>query len=205
VPAATLAYDNLPPHSTLLREYSDDGITITAQAQEPDKHVRWRVRRRAAASAAWVCAAAIALGLIIFGQQTYEHRHLLPRWTSILAGVFGAALFGFIWHVRYLALLDATTLALSQNTIIAAQGDRLLIETSGPLGKQSVEYARDQIRRIRIIKNFRRSKWGEEQPLDCLRIIHQDGGQMNVLIGRDRAELRWAQRELESRLHKVND
>ena len=70
----------------------------------------------------------------------------------------------------------------ARNTIIAAQRDQLLVETSGPLGKQSVEYWRDQIRGIRVIKNFRRSKWGEEQPLDCLRIIHSDGGQMNVLI-----------------------
>ena len=203
MPAPALTYDNLPPHSSLLREYSADGITITAAAREPDRYIRRRTRRRAAVSAGWISAGVLALCLVVFGGQAYANRYFMPWWTGALAGVFCAVLFVFIWQVRYAGLIDAIHRALDQNTILAVRGGRLLIESSGAMGSESWDVARDQVREIAVLKNFRRSRWGEEQPLDCLRIELGDERIIHILLGRDHAELVWISKILKEALRNV--
>jgi len=195
-----LTYDNLPAGSSVLREYVDGGLRVTAPAGEVSSALRRLTARRAAVPAAVITAAALLLCMLAFGSTALGHRNLLPWWWPILFGLFCAALFLFVWQVRYVNQLDALERALAQNTIIAARHGRLLIESSGPLGAASVDLPREQIAAIGVRYNHRRGQWGQEQPIDCLAIVPRQGEVLLVLGGRLPDELLWVRDALLSAL-----
>ena len=200
--APALTYDNLPPHSALLREYTDDSITITAAAREPDPHLKRGLLRRAAPYAAVVSALLLFICGIVFGPMAYAHRNFLPGWTGILAAVFSGLLFVFVWRVRYFSLIDETTRALSGNTILTARPEQFLIEFSDASGTLSWDLSPSQIQDISVTRNVRRGVWLKETPpLDGLRITVRDGPCFSVLVGREISELRWVARTLKEFFH----
>jgi len=198
----TLTYDNLPTGSTLLREYDgDDGIIITAPACEPDRFVKRRLRRRAALPAAWISAGVIALTMLVFGPQAYAHRNTLPRWTSLLATACCALLFAFVWWVRYLELLQHAREWLARSTTIGVKKEKLLIVAilRVPIAR---EFLRESVRDVRVVRNLRKSTFGEGPPLDALQIIFNDNLSLGLMVGRDPIELNWTAKTLKEFLSR---
>jgi len=191
-PDFTLSYDDLPRHCTLLREYFDDDVKITAPARKLERHDRLRIRVRAAVSAArWIGIGLLALCLIVFGGAVHHHRPLFSLGACVVAAAFGLLVFVFLCAVRCASLADAMSRALSQNTIIATNHGRLLIESDGPLGRQSSDISRDQLRELRVVRTLPVTKWSDEQDMSALQILLTDGRTVQIGVGRDLRELRW--------------
>lgn len=188
-----LTYDTLPPHSTLRREISDDVVKITAAAEEPGSHAKRIELQRAALSAA-LLSGALLVGFILAIGSTYRaHRGYMGAglFTVLVVAfaVFCAALFLLLWKMQYASRIDALERAFRQTTILAASPGRLLIETAGPFGQASHDLDGSTL-------SFRRGRWRVEKPVDCLDVMVGDDRIIQVLPGRDEAELRWVARTL---------
>jgi len=190
-----LSYNTLPPSATI--SVADDGetITLTAAAQQdagPD------IRRRAARSSAWAGGIYSAGILMLLGGLTSglisANWNTLPWWTGPLAGVFALALFAMIWQVAYRKKLDAIQAPLRQSTIIAIRSQRLVIETAGPLGNESHDFTRMQIKDVKLLLDMHDEGPDTESLTDWIAIFTQDGEMIHLLPARGRDELKWVAR-----------
>ena len=107
-PPPILAYDNLPPFSTLGREQIGQRLTITAAAEEPNRYIRRRAAMAEAVPSALV-SVAVLLGLLIFHWLAMRNpRDPAVAWLLMPAyALFCLALFAFIWHQRYRTRITA--------------------------------------------------------------------------------------------------
>lgn len=191
-----LPYDDLPPGSTLLREYTADAITITARAGEPDDAVR---RHLKSTSAIWACfpsAAAILICLLVFARPLWAHRDHLPWWTAIVFAIFVAAVHALLWQTRYLRLIESVENAFEQTTILRIDRLRLLIESTGPLGTRSVDWSASDVRAIRVAALEPSDEPRVREPLGAVRIDLITGESAFIFAGRTPAELIWVGRML---------
>jgi hypothetical protein len=188
----TLTYDTLPPHSRLRREFTDGVLKITAAAEEPGPLVRREAARSAALPAALLCCGALVLVIALFGAGYLARRQFMPPLVSVVLFiafvVLSAALYSLSWRMEFGLRIDAAEKALQQITILAASADRLIIESSGPLGATSLDLT--QIRVIRIARTDRRPR------ISAIQIVSGQGAPVLVLHGRDDGELNWVARAL---------
>lgn len=187
-----LTYDNLPPHSRLIREMGRDTLTLTARPEEPGPFLRKTLLRRAAVKSAGISAVVIALLLLIFGRMYLDHRRGMSASISLMLEVafiiFCIAAYALAWRVHYSKLLDDWGKLLQQTTIVAASPGRLFIETSGPLGAASHQIYSDSpagVDRLEI------SQLKDHPGISCLDIVRKDGTRTQILPARDETELRW--------------
>ncbi len=189
----SLTYDSFPPHSTLRRETVGEVMKITAAAEEPSAHARRLEMQRAALSAAVLCAALLAGFLLAISSTYRSHRQYMGSalFAVLVAAfvIFCIALFLLLWKTQFASRIAALERALRQTTIIAASPGRLLIETAGPFGQASHDLDGSTL-------SFRRGRLRLERPVDCLDIISMEHRVIQVLPGRDEAELGWVVRTL---------
>jgi hypothetical protein len=195
-PANVLTYDNLPPHSTLLREVLVDHRTgetcvkITAPATEAAPATRLAIARSAAITAAATTFVALGVCAIPFAMLAWRQRHLVPWWTAIVFAVFCAALFALIWRNMFLSRLATTEKFLGSSTVLVVSPSRLLIECSGPGLPFSYEFAAKSVREVRVTRALHAER-DSSCLLHGLQIALSDGTDLNLLCGRSREELAW--------------
>lgn len=187
---SSLDYSSLPAGSTIA--LVDDGETITLTAP-PRQQPGCDLRRRCLAQSALESLVYAAGVLLLVGALSYgllrQHWAFLPWWTPVVSGLFVLALFALIWQSAYRRKIDAVLAPLRQSTVIAVRSQRLLIESTGPLGISSHDLARTQIRDIKLLLDLQDD--ASESPTDSLAVFTQDGQLIRLLNARDREELRW--------------
>jgi hypothetical protein len=197
----TLSYDDLPPGSDLRRQYGEDGsVAITAPAGEPSD-----AARRAALHSTGVFAALFAAGLMgILGASFILDRppRIDPPLRVLAAVLFAVVCGGFFllaWRAGFTTRLDLLAKARRQTTLLHASPVRLLIETSGPDGDQSIDIPAEKIRWIRPTPEGLLGGVSRE-PVPCLKLTTLDGSVYRLLRGRHRGELTWVANTLRAAL-----
>jgi hypothetical protein len=184
----SLTYDNLPPGSTILREWKDGSLTMTFAAQEVgDAEIR-RAARQAAVSMSWMVLILIAIfgGMLVL---VIPRGLVLDRMTSLpilaLALLAAGALFAMIWLDGRRTLLDDMQKSLAEQTVLIMNASSVGIQIQGPDREFVVVIERDQIKSIMPrIPLFR---------LHAASLsIQRDGlAPLEILSGRPPAELEW--------------
>lgn len=192
-----LTYDTLPAGSTLRREVADGVLTITAAAQVPDAQMKRRMRQRSALPAAMLSGAMLVAFIAAFGSTYLAHRRHIGAALGVVLFVafvvFCSALFLFTWKAQFGARIDVLERALKETTILAASPGRLQIETSGPRGSASYDLPSEAL-------NLRIARSSVHPPHLCLEIVARDGIAIQLLAGREEAELRWVSHWLQAAL-----
>jgi hypothetical protein len=185
-----LAYDDLPPGSDLCREFTANGVTITAACAAPSlRAIRW-ARRRAVPPAARDATALLALlSLWIWLMAPPQPIRSLAPVVYPLIGLLVASVFLLAWQGRSAQCIDALRLAQRQATLIIADAQRLRIESDGPLGTQSHSLAAESIRGLNVQQQ---DKPWFAMDRRVLRVTLEDGRCIDLLAGRDDSELAWA-------------
>ena len=200
-----LSYDDLPPGSDLRREYGEGGsVAITAPAGEPSD-----AARRAAFHSTGVFAALFAAGLmaifagsfILDGPPPIDPR--LRGLAAVLFAVVCGGVFLLAWRAGFTTRLDLLAKERRQTTLLHASPVRLLIETSGPEGDQSIDLPADKIRWIHPTPEGLLGGVSRE-PVPCLKLTMLDGSVYRLLRGRHRGELTWVANTLWAALGQPN-
>ena len=182
-----LGYDELPPGSDLSRAYGDGGaVTITAPAGEPSASVCRGAAHGTGVWSATVTGLGLAVGLVLALGLSDSIRRLdsgLRLLAAALFLLFCGGVFLLVWRVRYAARLEALAQARRQAVVLDADGQRLLVETAGPPGPESLDIPADQIRAIGII--------GYAESVLCLGVHLGGGTVLKLMPGRHPTELRW--------------
>src|SRR5688572_15559357 len=154
----SLPYNTLPPGSSIT--VSDDGGgTITLSAPARDQAGRG-VRRRVAIDAAWTAGVygaglLLLLGTVSYGVVRANWNYIPWAWAAPVASVFVLALFALLWQSVYRRKLDTAIGPMSQATVLAVRPQRLLVETTGPLGNESHDLMRTQVKDIKLLLDLR--------------------------------------------------
>jgi hypothetical protein len=192
-----LTYDTLPQHSTLRREVEAGVLKVIAATQEPDARMKRLSRTRSAVPAA-LLSGALLLAFVAALASTYlSHRRYIGAGlgTLLFASfvIFFGALFLLVWKSQYAARIGGLERALRQATIIAASPGRLSIETTGPLGAASHDLLATELA-------LRVGRCTSHPNLACLQILRPNRIPLQLLAGRDDAELQWVARAVGSAL-----
>jgi hypothetical protein len=199
----TLAYDDLPPGSDIRRSYDGDTVQITVPAGEPPLAVLQQAAYEALASGAISSWALLVLACVIFyfGIRTNRISGVTLTWAWIFFAIFCAALVMLVCWIRYGLLADALRAGRQQTTILAANAQRLLIETAGPFGTASHDLPRDAIARIEFVRAPLRDHSNRAYRLRHLRLSLSDGRIIPLLPARDARELHAIATILRTTLH----
>jgi len=197
--AIVLAYDDLPPGSDIRREFCDGGVKLTIPSGSVPHDLRRRVFRSAVIPAAAITSAIAVLcisGVWIFFVPERLEAELMPL-ALALTGVVTVAGFTLIWRVLALSMIGVLEQARRQTTVLYADRERLLVESDGQMGTTSRRLAPEQIREIRIGR-----QWFYDAAFPAIEIA---AGAESLLIapGRDEREARWIIRSLQAVLKRV--
>jgi hypothetical protein len=186
---STLSYDAFPLGSDLSREFTADGVTITAAAAIPSARATRLIVRAAALHAVPDCLIVVAvacLAAFIMVMQINRPPNLPPI-VYPLFGVFVAAIYLLAWKLRVEAATDALHQASRQVTVISTTPAELRIETEGPFGTASHRIPAADIADIHRLPMKLKLWWEAASPM--LRVTMRDARTIDVLPGRDEAEL----------------
>ena len=192
-----LAYDDLPPGSDIRREYVGDGdareVKIIVPAGAPPPAAVKAVLFDAFASGARASWALLLLALMLFFMGIRNNRisGVALTWAWFFFGVFCAALVLLVAWVRYGMMLESLRIGREQLTVLAVTPARLLIETAGPFGVASYDFAREKIARITVGHSVLRDDRNLSRRVSTVAIALVDGRTILMLPGRDERELRW--------------
>jgi hypothetical protein len=192
-----LAYDDLPPGSDIRREYDGDGearqVTITVPAGEPPTPVMRVALFDSFASGARTMSALLLLAFLLFTIGLRNNRvsgvPLAYAWAFF--AVFCAALVLLVAWVRYGLQLDAIRYGRRQMTVLAATPTRLLIETAGPFGVASYDFARERIAGLSVARGVLRDERNLPRRVTHVALSLSDGRTICLLPARDERELLW--------------
>lgn len=190
--ALALTYDNLPPGSTILREWDDGTLILTAGTRELDAAGRSRAARRAALEASWtslVIFVIVALLALSMNAPQNTSRLLSPLVIGLSAICFGM-LFLLHWHERWRSLRDATERGLDEQTVLMARADSLQIELEGRRRSLSLKLCAGDIFDIEVQVAF------IQRGPDRLLIRLRAGETIELLLGRSPTELEWVAKTL---------
>ena len=191
-PAPALAYDELPDGSDLSREYdSPGGVTIRAPAGD----LPTALRRDAARSGILVAGAACGVCLLLGGTLLLQalRRGIDPALrapAAVALGAFCTGVFLLVWWVRYAARTELLSDARRQLTVIHADVERIVVETTGPGGDNSLELPVDRVVALQVT-NAPITAAGGRARLPCLQLRLDDRPPVCLLAGHHEAELRW--------------
>jgi len=178
----TLAYDDLPPGSDLRRQYGEDGsVIITSPAGEPSEAACREALQRTGILAAIFAGAPLTGGAIAFatGNGPRVATAGLNVLAAILFAVFSAGVFLLVWRVAYTDQVRWLTQARRNVSLLHASRRRLLVETTGPSGDESLDLPAHAISSLRI------------EQAGYLRVRTLDGRTYRLLPGHHQGELRW--------------
>ncbi len=186
---ATLAYDALPAGSDLSWQLDIESVTITASIGDPSARSIRFIRRSAAFRAIPDCVVGVAItsavSLMLFAKAARGPN--LPPIVFPIIAVFVAAIYLLAWKGRFDAGMDLLNEARSQVTILFANSTELRIEVGGPLGCVSSRINASRIVEILPAPITFRCWWAARLP--ALRLVLKDAEPIDVLPGRDQAEL----------------
>ena len=190
-----LAYDELPPGSDIRREYGPGGaVTITAPAGEPSAAVRRAAAQRAGVSGAVVCGVALGVGVIL-GVGLLDSVRRLDSGSRLLAlamfTVFCGGVFLLAWNVLYANRLNVLGEARREAAVLHADGYRLLVETAGPKGVESLDLSIADVQSMTVSTGAGWASDSNVESVPCLRVMLQSGRLLRLLSGRHETELRW--------------
>jgi hypothetical protein len=198
VPAALpvgLAYDELPPGSDVRREYGADGaVTITAPAGEPSAAARRAAAQRTGVSSAIVCGFGLTFLLAVMlsvSNSSWRMHGAFRVGAVLLFGVVCAGVFLLAWWVSFRARLEALAEARRQAVVLHADARRLLVETAGPLGRESLDLAANDVEFVGVVAVPWTQGGSAPEAVPCLRVDLRDGRTLRLMPGRHEAELRW--------------
>ena len=187
----TLAYDDLPPGSDLLRDITTDFVTITATAPEPSTRARHWARRsaayRAVADVLLIVPPFLIVPTMLIAASRPYFAASLPPVIYPLLGIFVAAIYLLAWKWRYDHRIDAIHKARAQTTFVSASSAELHIEITGPLGDESHRIESQIIGEIHPQRPTFQEWWRFALP--SLRIHLRDGRRIDIMRGRDESEL----------------
>jgi hypothetical protein len=181
-----LAYDDLPEGSALRRDFDGHGgVTITAPAGEPSAAVRRAVARAALVPAAVASAACLLIvgGVVLRAARANRlDPSLRPAaWLTLVVLAGGVLL--FVWLILHLRVSYAIGAARRWSSVLYADAGRLLIETGGPSGPQSVQIETREIASLTV---------ASDQCVPCVILMMRNGSARRLLAGHHAAELAWA-------------
>ena len=208
---SVLSYDDLPPGSDLRREYDPSAndpaavVTIIVPGGAVPADVRRKESRAALVRAAWLAAVLVLiLGFAAYVAYRDNVRRLDPGLrlgAQALAIAFTLCLFLLLWRIDRDVRLDALGRARLQATILHANHQELLIETSGPFGQASHRLARDKVRGF-TVEHFAPAEASLVAVALRWLVVHlDDGSSVRLLPGREAAEIRWVVLSLQKALH----
>ena len=186
-----LAYDPLPEGSDLSCEITAEGVRIAAAIQEPSAR-SIRFARRSAAFRAIPDSLFGVTGTTFVVMFLYESVNRgrgfsLPAVIFPIIAVFIAAVYLLAWKGRSDAAIDLLHQARRERTVLFADSNELRIEIDGPRGSIHKQFDASSLTAIsRAPITF--SHWWNAR-LPTLRIILKDAAPIDVLPGRDEAEL----------------
>jgi hypothetical protein len=187
-----LTYDNLPPGSSILREWNGETLILSSPAGELSSRARKRAAGRAALQASWTTTAIFLIIVLLGISFTYPQNtsRLLSPWILALAALCFACTFLLNWNERWRAMRDDAESGLNEQTILAIGPERIDIEIEGPKRTISVSHRREFILDIAAHVDF-----VQRRP-DRLVIHFNDGCSLELLLGRAPAELEWIAKTL---------
>ncbi len=192
-PPLALAYDELPPGSDLRRQFCHDGsVTITAPAGEPSEAARRAAMQSTGVFAALFAAALVGgwAALFVMGQGRQRIDPSLLLLAVALFAIVCGGVFLLAWRAGLTTRLGLLTQVRRQTTLLHAGPNRLLVETSGPDGDQSLDVPAGMIRSICPTPEGLLGGVSRE-PIPCLKVTTSDGAVYRLLRGRHRGELKW--------------
>jgi hypothetical protein len=182
----TLAYDDFPVSSTILRERKDGALYITVPASEPDARAMRNARMHSATSAAATMVYVLAVLAVPFAILVWQIRGRLPASAYLLMAVLVIALFALLWRDFYQQRRDALEAAWRHVAILVLGTDEILVQ----MEDRELTLPRRNVLAITVIGEKLLSK-----RLPRL-VIRMDNGTVELLEGRDPAELQWVRRRL---------
>ncbi len=191
MPMPILAYDSLPEGSDLSCEVTTEGVRITAANIEPSAR-SIRLARRAAAFRAIPDTLFGVTGTTFVVMFLYESVNRgrgfsLPAVIFPIIAVFVAAVYLLAWKGRSDAAIDLLHQARSESTVLFADSNELRIEIDGPRGSIHKQFNASSIVAISRAPITFSHWWSAKLP--TLRIVLKDARLIDVLPGRDEAEL----------------
>jgi hypothetical protein len=189
----TLAYDDLPPGSDIRRVTEPDRVQISVPAGEPPRAVVREAALQGFVRGSLFSVPALAIALVVFYQGIHYNdlRGVPLKWAWGFFTIFCAAIVMLIAWICYGVIIDSIRHARQQATVLAATPARLVIETSGPFGTASYDYARDRIDRFDISAGTLKDDRGRPRRVQWLELRLADGKRVRLLPGRDPGELKW--------------
>jgi hypothetical protein len=198
-----LAYDDLPPGSDIRREYAGGAgagdsaaareVKITVPAGEPPRAAMKVALFDSFAAGARSSLALLLLAFLLFtiGLRNNRVSGVPLAWAWAFFALFCAALVLLVVWVRYGMTLDAVRVGREQMTVLAATPARLLIETAGPFGVASYDFAREKVLALDVRHGPLRDDRNLPRRVPHVAVALADGRTILILPGRDVRELRW--------------
>ena len=199
--AHALVYNELPTGSDIRREYGPGGaVTITAPAGEPSAAARRAAAYSTGISSAAVCGIGLLALLWVGSAMSPSFQRLdaeLRVMAMVLFGVFCAGVFVLVWKVYYAARLDVLVELCREASILHANNQRLLVETTGPRGNRSFEVKSAEVRCVSVAGGH-----SSRSPVPYVNVERSDGSLLRLLPGRHPAELHWVAATVSHALRK---
>jgi hypothetical protein len=184
----TLTYDNLPPGSTILREWKDGALTIISAARELDKSDRRRAATMAAISAGCLTMAVGGVTGAVFLTFLPPSVSLILRQPPVimLVMVVGLCMFAMFWLDLKRGAVRHLERGLGQHTVLIISADEMGIEIGG-----STRVIRIQdVSSVEVVGSFFGLHSGS------VVIKTRNTMPIQLLPGRPPAELRWLAKTL---------
>ncbi len=183
---ATLSYDDFPVSSTILRERRDDVLYITVPASEPDERAIRNARMHSAFSAVVVTVYALAVLTVPFVILVWQIKGRLPASAHFLMAVLVVAIFALLWRDYYQQRRDALEAAWGRVAILALGDEEIFVQ----MDDRELTLPR---RNVVAISTIGEKLFSKRLPR---LVIRMDNGTVELLEGRDPAELQWVRRRL---------
>jgi hypothetical protein len=185
----SLTYDNLPPGSTILREWKNGALTIISASRELDKQDRRRATKMAALSSFWLTTATggvMGAALLTFLPPPNVSLRLLQIPVIILAIIFGLCMFGVFWLDMRRAAERHLERGLAQHNVLIVTTSEIGIEIAGS----------DTVLRIEEVCSVAIAGSGFRLHPGSVVITSRAGQAIEIFRGRPPAELQWLAKTL---------
>jgi uncharacterized membrane protein YsdA (DUF1294 family) len=180
----SLTYDNLPPGSTILREWKDGALTIISASRDLDQHDRRRAARMAAISSLWLTMAVGgvtgAMLLTFLPPPNVSHR-LLQIPVMVLAIIFVLCMFGVFWLDMKRTAERHLERGLAEHNVLIVSAAEIGVEIAGS----------DAALKIEDVSSIAIATSGFRLHAGAVVVTRRGGPAIELFRGRPPAELRW--------------